>query len=79
MSTSKRQSTLRTIGKISKVSVFPAFLKPANVALAPSNKLCFQAKRKRDESDDDEPAKIEGDELAFDKVIAKKVRPTPHY
>jgi hypothetical protein len=76
MSTSKRQSTLRTFGRVSKASAFPAFIKPTKEALAPSNKLCPPTKRKRDDSDEDTPATFEVDELAFDKIFAKKVRLT---
>lgn len=74
MSSVKRQSTLRTFGKISKASAFPEFAKPSQAVLATSNKLCAPSKRKRDDSDEDAPSAFEADELAFDKVFAKKVR-----
>ncbi len=79
MSAGKRQSTLRTFGKVSKASAFPAFVKPTKQALEPSNTLCHHSKRKRDESDDDEPIQFEVDDLAFDKVLTKKVRPTSNW
>lgn len=74
MSANKRQSSLRTFGKVSKAGAFPAFVKPTKEALLPSNKLCAPTKRKRDDSDDDTPAIHEADELAFDKIFTKKVR-----
>jgi hypothetical protein len=79
MSTSKRQSTLRTFGKVSKASTFPAFIKPTKEALAPSNKLCPPTKRKHDDSDEDAAATFEVDELAFNKIFTKKVRLTHSY
>ena len=79
MSAGKRQSTLRTFGKVSKASAFPAFVKPTKQALVPSNTLCHHSKRKRDESDNDEPIEFEVDDLAFDKVFTKKVRPTSNW
>lgn len=77
MSSGKRQSTIRTFGKVSKSSAFPKFVKPCKEALANSNKLCAPSKRKRDDSDEDAPSTFEVDELAFDKVFAKKVRWVP--
>ena len=74
MSSVKRQSTLRTFGKISKASAFPEFAKPSQAVLATPNKLCAPSKRKRDDSDEDAPSTFEADELALDKVFAKKVR-----
>lgn len=74
MSSGKRQSTLRTFAKISKASAFSTSVKPAREALALSNKLCPVSKRKRQDSDEDAPSTFVADELAFDKIFAKKVR-----